>query len=177
MHPVTHKVLIAILLIGTHSLFASFPKEIKLEQQSIKKIGEGEYHYLSLFHVFSAAYYSNSKTPENLAEEEYVLILEYKRAIKATEFHEITSEGIRRRTDKKYFEKLKPSITEFNKLYKDISPGDRYQITYLNNTVSLSKNQKHLGSVKNQEFSRALLSIWLGQKPLNKKLKKKLLAK
>jgi hypothetical protein len=53
---------------------------------------------------------------------------------------------------------------------------DRYAFDYIPGTgTSISKNQKLLGVIAGEDFKNALLEIWLGNHPADKKLKKGML--
>jgi len=71
---------------------------------------------------------------------------------------------------------LKPKIDEFNALYRDMAPGDRYALTYLpGRATTLSWNGKPLGTVAGPDFAAALFGIWPGDHPLDGGLKNLLL--
>ena len=71
---------------------------------------------------------------------------------------------------------IQPRIEKINALYDDVKPGDRYLLTYIPGTgTALSLNGEAKGTVKGADFAAALFSMWLGSKPIDKKLKKQLL--
>lgn len=61
-------------------------------------------------------------------------------------------------------------IEEFNPLYKDVTCGDAYTISYLPNPsdseaqCSLSLNDNFLGAVRGRTISKAIFSVWFGQR-------------
>ena len=59
---------------------------------------------------------------------------------------------------------------------REIKKGDLYSLNYnqLNKTLSLSLNQKPLGSITDQQANQ-YFKIWFGSSPFNAKLKQQLL--
>ena len=78
-------------------------------------------------------------------------------------------------TDEK-LDKLKSEIAQFNSLFDTVRKGDRIVLDYVpekGTTVSINATEK--GTVAGKEFNDLLLSIWLGDKPVGKELRKGLL--
>lgn len=74
-------------------------------------------------------------------------------------------------------EVLQPKIDEFNSMFVDVKEGDRILLDYVpgkGTVVTVADIEK--GVVEGKDFSDALLLIWLGEKPVNKKLKSQLLS-
>ena len=75
----------------------------------------------------------------------------------------------------------KASATEkaqFIACFKDeISSGNIFDIVYLNGKTTVYKNGTEKGFVSGLEFKKALFSIWLGKKPVDKDLKNGMLGK
>ena len=68
---------------------------------------------------------------------------------------------------------LQERINQFNSLFSTVRKGDEILLDYLpgkGTQVSIKGIVK--GSVPGEDFSRALLKIWLGSKPADAKLKK-----
>ncbi len=74
-------------------------------------------------------------------------------------------------------EKLKKCIDTFNSFFnQSAKKGDIYDIVYLPGTgVEVYKNSELKGTVKGLDFKKALFAIWLGDKPADSGLKKKML--
>ena len=73
-------------------------------------------------------------------------------------------------------DKLKSEIAQFNSLFDTVKKGDRIVLDYVpgkGTTVSINTTEK--GTVAGKEFNDLLLSIWLGDKPVGKELRKALL--
>lgn len=68
------------------------------------------------------------------------------------------------------------ALNQITELYKPVKKGDLYSLNYnqLNKTLSLSLNQKPLGSITDQQANQ-YFKIWFGSSPFNAKLKQQLL--
>lgn len=75
-------------------------------------------------------------------------------------------------------ETLKAEIAQFNAMFDTVKKDDRIVLDYIpetGTTVSINSTQK--GTIAGKEFNDLLLSIWLGDKPVGKKLRDGLLGK
>lgn len=72
---------------------------------------------------------------------------------------------------------IKKQIDEFIAAFKDeIKKGDVFDIFYVpNKAVMVVKNGKAMAKIEGFEFKKALLGIWLSEKPADKDIKKALL--
>lgn len=72
---------------------------------------------------------------------------------------------------------IKKQIDEFIAAFKDeIKKGDEFTIFYVpNKAVMVVKNGKAMAKIEGIEFKKALLGIWLSDKPADNDLKKALL--
>ena len=134
--------------------------------------------YRVLFKGYVAALYLEPAVPAErvLGDVPRRLEIEYFWSIPASGFVEATFEGIERNVDPATFRALQPHIERFGRLYADVHPGDRYQLTYLpGRGTELAKNGEMLGVVEGADFARALFSIWLGAEPFDESLKGQLL--
>ena len=72
---------------------------------------------------------------------------------------------------------LRPKIDELNALYRDVNAGDRYSLTYLPSWgTELALNGRPLGRVEGADFGAAVFAIWLGPSPVDRGLRRALLA-
>ena len=72
---------------------------------------------------------------------------------------------------------LQARIDSFNAMFEDVKKGDRIVLDFVPGTgtiVTVANEEK--GVIEGKDFNDALLLIWLGEKPVNKKLKKQLLS-
>jgi len=177
---------VVMLLLTFGSAFAaqiegvSFEREVKAQTHVLNLNGYGLLRYLGVIKAYVAAFY----LPENVKPEEALnpvpkrLELEYFRSIPAQGFVDATTVSIQRNASPEVFDRIKPKIDALNALYRDISPGDRYALTYVpEKGTTLTWNNIPLGTVESDEFAAELFGIWLGPNPLDEKLKRALLEK
>jgi hypothetical protein len=76
------------------------------------------------------------------------------------------------------FASLKPEINSFNAAFGVTVKDDMVIIDFLEDgTTTVTINQIKKASIKNKNFQRALLSIWLGASPADEDLKEAMLGK
>jgi hypothetical protein len=104
------------------------------------------------------------------------LELEYLWPIAGERFGPVAESALARSLDAESFERLRPQIEALHEKYQDVEPGDRYALTYLpEEGTELAKNGVRLALVPGEEFGRAYFGIWLGEAPLDRKLRDQLL--
>lgn len=88
------------------------------------------------------------------------------------------SDGFRSNHGSGEMEKLRERLEQFNALFPTVRRGDRIEIDLLpGKGTAVRVNGSEVGSVAGEDFSRALLKVWIGPKPADKGLKKGLLGK
>ena len=76
------------------------------------------------------------------------------------------------------YKAVEERLGHFNGLFETVHSGDVYQLDMVPGTgTEIRLNGNVLGTVPGEDFSRALLKVWLGDKPADKGLKKALLGK
>lgn len=86
-------------------------------------------------------------------------------------------EGFAGNSDAKDVEALQSRIDSFNAMFVDVKKGDRIVLDFVpekGTIVTVAGEEK--GVIEGKDFNDALLLIWLGDKPVNKKLKQQLLS-
>ncbi len=106
------------------------------------------------------------------------------RRLELSYFHAISAEDFAKATRQKIADNLAPEalaamserIDHFNALYRDVSPGDRYALTYVpGQGTELSLNGEVLGRINGDDFAAAVFAIWLGPDPIDHDFKTALL--
>jgi len=86
------------------------------------------------------------------------------------------TEGFEENMSDDDFEKMRPQIDKFNAMFPTVKQGDVIYIDYIPGTgTRVTVNGEHKGKIAGKDFNRALLDIWLGEEPADKKLKKAML--
>jgi hypothetical protein len=134
--------------------------------------------YMKFVNVYAAALYLGSGVPPSqaLTDVPKRLEIEYFYDIDAEDFARVTATSIAANVDERTLDSLRSSIDRINALYEDVSPGDRYTLTYVpGEGTELSLNGVPKGTLPGSEFASALFSIWLGSSPIDASLKRDLL--
>lgn len=155
-----------------------FETQYKIGQTTLPLRGAALYRYLVVIKAYAGALY----LPEKVAHEDVLtdvakrLELSYFHAIKGEDFGAATLQVMRKNVDSETMARLMPKVTEFNSLYTDVAPGDRYAITYVpNQGTTLSLNGNTVGTIPGADFAAAVFSLWLGPEPIDSKFKYALL--
>ena len=85
-------------------------------------------------------------------------------------------DGFEANLDDAQFAALLPRLQRFNRLFPDLRKGDRVEMNYLpGQGTQLRINDRTLGSIEGEDFFNALLSVWIGDEPADKDLRRGLL--
>jgi hypothetical protein len=132
--------------------------------------------------VFIKAYAGALYLPESVPSDRVLqpvpkqLILEYFHPIKGEDFAKATQKKIADNVSADQVNGLQSRIDDLSALYRDVTPGDRYALTYIpDKGTTLSLNGKSLGSIPGDDFARAVFAIWLGANPIDQKFRDQLL--
>jgi Chalcone isomerase-like len=139
-------------------------------------VGLLRYRYFIKAYV-AALYLGDGVSPDRLFDDvPKRLEIEYFYAIKAPGFAQATDDGIAANASPATVARLRPRIARLNALYEDVTPGDRYALTYLPGVgTELALNGKRRGVVEGADFAAAVFGIWLGRRPIDASLKAQLL--
>jgi hypothetical protein len=156
----------------------SFDERMTVAERVLVLQSVGLLRYRIFFKGYVAALYLGEGTPledvlENVPKR---LELEYFWSIDGDKFGPVAKSALERNLDAESFERLRPRIERLHEKYQDVKPGDRYALTYLpEEGTELSKNGVRLALVPGEDFARAYFGIWLGEAPLDRDLRDRLL--
>ena len=159
----------------------SFAEQLRVGPEGANLLtlrGLGLLRFRVVLRGYVAALYLPPRVPIEsvLREVPRRLEIQYFWGIGAAGFAKATNEGIQKNVSPERWRSLQPHVEQFNDLYLDVEPGDRYALTYLpGRGTELALNGKSLGSVESPEFGAALFAIWLGEDPFDASLKEQLL--
>ena len=117
-----------------------------------------------------------SKSEDVLADIPKRLEVNYHVNIPKQELDRATIKGIKQNFSQEQLTALMPQINQINSYYPDVKSGDQIAVTYvpgLGSQVQLNGQVK--GVVPTEEFAKAFFSIWVGENPVDKQAKLKLL--
>ncbi|WKZ56512.1 MAG: chalcone isomerase family protein [Bdellovibrionota bacterium] len=124
--------------------------------------GHVRYRYWG-FAVYDVALYTaRGVTPHTLYDHPGALVLHYKRALAKEDFSR-AAEAILTSHDTELFSRLQPTLAQWDRLLAPVQVGDQYAMFFApDGTLALTLNGTLKGTVRNEEFKRAYLGIWLG---------------
>lgn len=148
----------------------SFAKTYRADATELHLRGYGLLRYLVFIKAYVGAFYMppQENIQQALGTSPRRLELEYFHAISAADFAEATSEKIADNVPPETLAAIAERLAQFNALYRDVQPGDRYALTYLpGRGTELSLNGTPLGRIAGTDFAAAVFAIWLGPEPID----------
>ncbi len=86
------------------------------------------------------------------------------------------ADGLKKNTSQTKMKTLEENLTAFNKLFRTVRKGDVIRIDYLPDSgTQVRINGEWRGTIEGNDFFRSLLSIWIGEKPVTRSLRKSML--
>jgi hypothetical protein len=111
-----------------------------------------------------------------LADVPKRLELSYFWSISGADFGKAGDQILAQNVDAQTFAALRPRLDRINAWYRDVKPGDRYSLTYVPGAgTELALNGKRIGVVEGADFAAAYFRIWLGDTPIDTRLRDQLL--
>ena len=157
-----------------------FSNSIEVWGTSLQLSGAALLKYMFFIEAYTGALYLayNAAGSDALEDIPKHLVLEYGVNLSSQDFAQATMAQIKASVTKSVFQRLVPKIESLNQLYKDVQPKDRYALTYLpGHGTQLTLNSVPLGTIEGSEFARALFGIWIGENPIDKTFRDRLLGK
>lgn len=159
----------------------SFPERQVVDGHELTMRGSGILRYMVFIKVYEGAFYLSEGDPVERALDGSAarrLVFHYFHGIAAGDLVASTTEMIRRNVSPEAFTTLRPKIDQFNNMYLDVETGDRYTATFIPGTgTRLALNDRELGTVDGADFAAAFFAIWLGENPIDKTFRDRLLGK
>ncbi len=154
-----------------------FPSTFALGETTLMLKGMGSAYYAGLVHVYDAALYAptHSDSEQLLAGEiPKCLRIHYRVSLDRDKFVLAANKVLRRqRTD---LDQLGERIERLHTTYRDVAPGDRYDLCFAPDTgTRLLLNGRLLTEIEGSDFAQAYFGIWLGERPISTRLRDDLL--
>ena len=134
--------------------------------------------YMVFIKAYAGAFYLPDEADHRqaLGDVPRRLELSYFHAISAEDFAKATRNKVADNVTPEALAALEKRLQQFNALYRDVQPGDRYALTYLpGQGTELALNGQSLGRIEGDDFAAAVFAIWLGPDPIDQSFKKRLL--
>jgi hypothetical protein len=155
-----------------------FADQVRSRDVTLQLRCAGLLRYKLFIKAYVAALYlgDGTATHDVLADVPKRLELNYFWSIAGADFGRAGDEILRRNVDEKTFATLRPRLDRINAWYRDVKPGDRYSLTYLPGVgTQLAFNGSEIGMIDGADFAKAYFQIWLGDDPIDAKLREQLL--
>ena len=140
--------------------------------------GAGILRYMAFIKAYAGALYLPDAVLAHQALEPVAkhLEIEYYHPIKGEDFASATRIKILDNIPADQVADLRARIELLSEMYRDVQPGDRYALTYFpGQGTLLSLNGQPLGSIPGDDFARALFAMWLGDNPIDRGFRDRLL--
>ena len=103
------------------------------------------------------------------------LELSYFWSISGSDFGKAGGQVLVQNVDAQTLAALRPRLDQINAWYRDVRPGDRYSLTYIPGVgTELALNDNRLGVIPGSDFATAYFRIWLGDHPIDTRLRDQL---
>jgi hypothetical protein len=171
-------VVVSLLAMAPWALGSIFDPTLTVGEHRLYRAGQGELRRFMIKGCDVAFYTARGVTLKDaLSHAPRGLVLHYVYPIRADQFARAAWKTLERALKPDDLEALRPRIEALHNAYRDVERGDRYRLTYTPaEGTALELNGKHLITVPGADFARAYFGIWLGEHPINAKLRKALLA-
>jgi hypothetical protein len=156
----------------------AFARAVEHEGTPLLLEGAGLFRWKRLLKVYAAAHYVgdgaggaplDADVPRRLELAYYV-------GIDGPDFGKAADELLRESFPPEVVARLRARLDRLHAAYVDVRPGDRYALTYLpGRGTELALNGRPIALVEGADFARAYFAIWLGEKPIDRRLRDALL--
>ncbi|ATH79479.1 hypothetical protein CLM76_06320 [Vreelandella venusta] len=155
-----------------------FDRVVEDQGQRYSLLGSGVFRYM-IWTAYAGAYYQleGENEPQPLGDVPRRLELAYFHAISASDFADATEKTLRDSLTLFEFNQIQDSMAQLNQRYQDVSPGDRYLLSWDGEHLRLALNGETLFEDDSAEFARAMFGIWLGERPLGEGFRDALLGR
>ena len=104
------------------------------------------------------------------------LVVTYLQNVSKEELQRQTSHGVKINVSSWEYTYLLPKLKEMNRKYVDVHKGDKIIVEYFPGIgLQLYVNDLDKGIIRGDDLARAFFAIWVGQHPVDFKIKKSLL--
>ena len=155
-----------------------FAEQVRAGDTTLRLSCVGLLRYKVFIKAYVAALYlgDGAATGDALADVPKRLELSYFWSISSADFGKAGDEILAQNVDAQTFAALRSRLDRINAWYRDVNPGDRYSLTYVPGAgTELALNGNRLGVVDGADFAAAYFRIWLGDTPIDTRLRDQLL--
>lgn len=158
---------------------ASFDTAISEDDVHFELKAEGTFRWGGIFRIFDGALFArNGSHPAQVIDGNAPLRLElrYHRRFSREDIVDGGNALLAQNVDASTLEAISERLAKINAAYRDISPGDRYSLTFVpDKGTTLRLNGEPLVTVEGADFADAYFRIWLGENPISASFRDQLL--
>ncbi|NJM37512.1 MAG: hypothetical protein HC845_06400 [Akkermansiaceae bacterium] len=154
------------------------PTSLEEDGARFERVNQATFNWKSMFKVYDIALHleAGESTKKLFADIPMRLHLKYHRAFTSAEIIKGGNALLAKNTDATTLKSLEGRLNQLNAAYRDVKPGDAYTLTYVPEVgTTLRLNGKSLVTLPGHDFAAAYFRIWLGNEPISKPLRDKLL--
>lgn len=155
-----------------------FAEQVAINGAELELRGVAVLKWAMLFDVYAGGFYLPAGITGSAwaSEVQKKLELSYFREIKGQGFVDASDKLLRQNLDPSAYRALSDRLQTFYAFFRDVRPGDRYSINYTPDLgTELRLNGEAIGRVPGHDFAIAYFGIWLGDNPINKTFRDRLL--
>ena len=148
------------------------------EPTPLELCSTGLLRYKRIIRAYAAALYREDCGGDDLAATAMRLELSYFWSIDGGKFGDAAETLLRKNLDPTGFAAIEERMRRLHARYRSVSPGDRYALTWSPGAgMELSFNGRSLAFIEGEDFARAYFDLWLGDDPMDERLRNALLAR
>jgi long-chain acyl-CoA synthetase len=156
----------------------TFADEVDQGDRKLTKRGQAVYRYGGLVKVMTGALYlpADVESSKALTAVPRRLIIEYHFSVKGKQFGATADSHFQKHQPASALATHRDRISKLHNLYPDIAAGDRLELDFKPGTgIELFHNGRSLGTVEGDDFAGFYFGLWLGDKPIDAGMRRKLL--
>ncbi len=154
-----------------------YPKTILKADLQFHLVGKSDFTYLFMDIYSVALYVDQANFTGDVLNPKVAKFLHFKyhRKIEKKRIVDGAVDTLQKNPNFNY-EKFKVEAQQINQYYEDVDDQSEYYLTYLpDKGLTLSNNKQNLSTIKDPEFAKYYLGIWLSEYPLSKRVREQLL--
>ncbi len=143
----------------------------------IKLLGAGLARFMAFKIIAIGLYVEEEATSADVNNDIYKRIeVEYFYKVSGNDLIKTTNKGILDNINQEVLQELQERIDQVNSYFEDVEAGDRYTFSYRPGIgTEIALNGRSLGTIEGIDFANALFSVYIGDKPMDERVKKSLL--
>ncbi|MCS6969677.1 MAG: chalcone isomerase family protein [Planctomycetota bacterium] len=166
----------SVLLLAMTLAAADWPASRVIGEHQVPLCGSARFTWWGIEVYDVALYLPPGAAP--LAEAPRAIAFRYRRAFTARDLARATTVTVQARAAGAPPAEVEAGLAAINRLWPDVGAGDELTLVYEPaQGLRVLLNDRQLGVVSGTQFARVLFSVWLGEQPIDRRLRDRLLAR